>query len=171
MPLPTEWRSLPLAAILGLLAAAVVGPPCNAHGGEPLLADPSFADADGDGRPDGWEVKTFVMENFRGVRCLSMKVPRKDKSSFIGEVSGTFRGPAGFYRVTVGYLDENDGVSKAKLLVNGAVRHIWNFDGTFGDCWREEVIDNVELKPGDTVTLWGRDNPTEYFRIRSLAVV
>jgi len=135
-----------------------------------FLPNPSFADADGDGKPDGWETKTFILEKFRGTSCLSMKMPRKDKSSFTGKASGTFRGPAGFYRVTVGYLDEKDGVSKAKLLVNGDVRHIWNFDGTFGDCWREEIIENVELKPGDAVTLWGRDNPTEYCRIRSLSV-
>lgn len=135
-----------------------------------LIDNPTFRDGDGDGKPDGWDIKTYVLEDFRGVKCLSMKVPRKDKSSFTGEASAAFHGPEGYYRVTVSYLDEKDGVSKAKLLVNGTVVHIWNFDGTFGDCWRDEAIDNVALKPGDTITLRGRDNPSEYCRIRALRV-
>lgn len=163
MTLLLAWRRF---LGLGALALAAAG----AAAGE-LVANPSFADADGDGKPDGWAVKTYVLENFRGVRCLSMKVPRKDKSSFTGEATTVFQGPSGYYRVTVSYLDEQDGISKAKLLVNGRVIHIWDFDGTFGDCWRDEIIDNVALKPGDTITFRGRDNPSEYCRIRSLSVV
>lgn len=136
----------------------------------PVIANPAFVDADGDGKPDGWALKTYIIEDFKGVKCLSMKMPRKDKSGFTGEASTAFQGPAGYYRITVKYLDEKDGVSKAKLLVNGKIIRIWNFDGTFGDCWRDEVIENVELKPGDTITFWGRDNPTEYCRIRSISV-
>ncbi len=136
-----------------------------------LISNPAFLDANADGKPDGWEIKTYVVETNRGTRCLSMKIPRKDKSSMIGQASTTFQGPVGYYRVTVSYLDEKDGVSKAKLLVNGDVVHIWDFDGTFGDCWREEVVENVALKPGDTLTFWGRDSPSEYCRIRSFTVV
>lgn len=153
-------------ACLAIVLAVVASAP---RADEPI-ANPTFRDADGDGRPDGWELDTFVMETFRGVPCLSLKMPRKDKSSFTGRATTAFAGPEGFYRVTVEYLDEKDGVSKGKLLVNGAVRHIWNFDGTFGDCWREEVIDDVELRPGDRITFLGRDNPTEYCRVRRIAV-
>lgn len=158
------WRVGWLVICLLALAA---GMPASA---EDAIQNPSFSDADGDGKPDGWELETFVIENYRGVTCLSMKMPRKDKSPFTGKATTAFRGPKGFYRVTVEYLDEKDGVSKGKILVNDAVRHIWNFDGTFGDCWREEVIENIELAPGDKLTLWGRDNPSEYCRVRKLVV-
>ncbi len=136
------------------------------------ITNPTFADTDGDGLPDGWELKTFILEKQKKDRppCLSMKMPRKDNSSFTGEATTVFAGEPGFYRISVGYLDESDGISKAKLLVNGQVRHVWNFDGTFADCWREEVVENVELKPGDKITIWGRDNPSEYCRIASCTV-
>lgn len=162
-------RTRPVAA--WLLLAAALAPPAAVAAGPAAIANPDFTDADGDGTPDHWSLETWVLEDYRGVRCLSMKVPRKDKSAFTGRATTSFAGPAGFYRVTVRYLDEKDGVSKLKLLVNDRVVHIWNFDGTFGDCWREEVIDNVELAPGDTLALWGRDNPTEYCRIRGIDVV
>ncbi|NUN94102.1 MAG: hypothetical protein HUU04_10025 [Verrucomicrobiae bacterium] len=136
-----------------------------------MLPNPTLEDRDGDGKPDGWEIKTYVIEKFRNVSCLSMKIPRKDKSSKIGEATTVFSGPEGWYRVTVRYLDESDGISKGKLLVNDKIVHIWDFDGTFGDCWRDEVIENVELKPGDKLTFWGRDSPSEYCRIRSISVV
>lgn len=156
------WRWLLCLAILGLL-------PHDLRAAE-LISNPTFVDADADGKPDGWELKTFILETNKGVKCLGMKFPRKDKSALTGEASTIFHGPDGYFRVTVRYLDESDGVSKAKLLVNGVIGHIWDFDGTFGDCWREEVIENVELKPGDTITLRVRDNPTEYGRIRSITV-
>ena len=135
-----------------------------------FVANPDFTDADGDGRPEGWEIKTYILENMRGVPCLSMKFPRHNDRSLEGEAAMVFEGPAGFYRVTVRYLDEFDGVSKAKLLVNGETVHIWSFDGTFGDCWRDEVIENVELAPGNKVALLVRDNPSEYGRIRSFNI-
>jgi hypothetical protein len=162
-PFSLPWHRLLALGLLGTLPCALPA--------APLIANPTFEDSRGDGKPDGWELKTYVLEKFKGTRCLSMKIPRKDKSSLIGEATTTFQGPEGWYRVTISYLDENDGVSKGKLLVNGKILHIWNFDGTFGDCWRDEVIENVELKPGDKVTFWGRDNPSEYCRIRSLTVV
>jgi hypothetical protein len=157
---PLSRRLLCLGAVAWPLALSAAG----------LISNPAFLDANADGKPEGWEIKTYVIETNRGTRCLSMKILRKDKSSLIGQASTIFQGPEGYYRVTVSYLDEKDGVSKAKLLVNGAVIHIWDFDGTFGDCWRDEVVENVALKPGDTLLFWGRDSPSEYCRIRSITV-
>ena len=157
---------LTLTVMLCLLTAATTVPSLNAA---PFIANPTFQDGNGDGLPDGWEMKTFVIESWKKSQpCISMNIPRKDKTPFTGEMSTVFPGPAGFYRITVNYLDEWDGISKAKLLVNGKILHIWNFDGTFADCWRDEVIENVELAAGDRITLWGRDNPSEYCRIRSI---
>lgn len=136
-----------------------------------MLPNPDFADHDGNGIPDGWEVKTFVMETFgKKIPCLSMKFQRDTDRPLEGEISTKFEGPAGFYRVRISYLDEFDGAGKAKFLVNDEVQRIWDFDNTFGDVWREEIIENVELKPGDKITLWGRDNPSEYCRIRSIQI-
>ncbi len=135
-----------------------------------MLANPDFADADGDGIPDGWAIKTYILEDFTGTRCLSMKFSRHSDMPLEGEASTTFEGPEGFYRVTISYLDEFDGVSKAKFLVNEQLLRVWNFDSTFGDVWRDEVIENVALKPGDRITFRGRDNPSEYCRIRSIHV-
>lgn len=154
-----------LAVLTPRVPAATPVPAAN------VLPNPTFNDADGDGRPEGWDLKTYVLENHKGTRCLSMKIPRKDKSSMTGEATTTFQGTQGYYRVTVSYLDENDGISKAKLLVNGKIEHIWDFDGTFGDCWRAEVIENVALAPGDVLTFRGRDSPSEYCRIRSITAI
>lgn len=135
-----------------------------------MLANPEFEDADGDGVPEGWELKTYILEDMKGVRCLSMKFPRHSDMPLEGEANTVFEGPEGFYRVVISYLDEFDGVSKGKFLVNEKILRIWNFDSTFADVWREEVIENVELKPGDRITFRGRDNPSEYCRIRSIRV-
>ena len=166
-PTPSRIMIHPPACLMFFFLAVIL--PCGAEAAL-LRGNPDLADQDGDGQPDGWEVEKFIIEDFRGTKCIGMKFPRKDKSAMQGRVTTVFEGPEGFYRVTVSYLDEKDGVSKGKLLVNDQVVRIWNFDGTFGDCWRDEVVENVELKPGDKLTFLGRDNPSEFCRVRSIRV-
>jgi hypothetical protein len=75
--------------------------------------------------------------------------------------SGVFAGPAGTYALKVGYFDENDGVSRMEVHVNGAVVDGWDWDGSFGDdCLSgagraERVIAGLDLKPGDRIELSG----------------
>lgn len=77
------------------------------HGVSAMLPNPDFADHDGNGIPDGWEVKTFVMETFgKKIPCLSMKFQRDTDRPLEGEISTKFEGPAGFYRVRISYLDD-----------------------------------------------------------------
>lgn len=135
-----------------------------------VLPNPEFRDEDGDGVPDGWKLETFILENFRGVNCLSMRFERHSDAPLKGSASTVFNGPEGFYRVTIEYLDESDGVSKGKFLVNDEILRIWDFDNTFRDYWREEVLENVALKPGDKIAFWGQDNPSEYCRVRAIRI-
>ncbi len=160
-------RALGKALIVGLLMTVGVGSSLQSA---EVLPNPTFADTDGDGVPDGWEVKTLVLEKYKGVHCLSMNFRRHNNAPVEGEVSMIFQGEKGFYTVTITYLDQSDGISKGKFLVNGKPERIWDFDLTFRSIWRDEVIENVELGPGDRISIYGRDQPYEYCRIRSVQI-
>ena len=67
----------------------------------------------------------------------------------------------GAYRVTIGYFDETDGVSRMRLLVNGAEIDAFDWDSTLGsangntDSFTTYAIDGVALRAGDLVELAG----------------
>lgn len=139
-----------------------------------LIDNESFCDADGDGLIDGWEAKTFFLEKDKqnpATKRLTLKIPQESDRQIIGEVTTVFRGAAGYYQITIRYLDENDGISTARLLINGKVVHIWDFDNIFVNYFRNEVVENVYLKAGDKITIWAATDYTEYCRLDSVRVI
>jgi hypothetical protein len=139
-----------------------------------LIPNPDFRDEDGDGLIEGWEVKTFILEKDRRdptKQRLSLKVKQESDRQITGELTTTFQGTPGFYQITIRYLDESDGISLAKLLVNGKVVHMWDFDNIFFDYFRNEIVDNVPLKSGDRLTIWAANDFTEYCRFDSIHIV
>ena len=139
-----------------------------------LISNPFFRDEDGDGSIEGWEVKTFILEKDRQdprKQRLSLKIQQDSDRQITGEVSTVFQGADGYHQITIRYLDESDGISLAKLLVNGKVVHMWDFDNVFFDYYRNEVIENVFLARGDRITIWAANNFTEYCRLDSVRVI
>lgn len=85
-----------------------------------------------------------------------------------------FDGASGRYDLTVNYFDENDGVSRLAVQVNGRTVAEWDWDQDLGsfkannDTRTSKVIEGLELAKGDTVTLLGTRDGKEPLRIDTL---
>ncbi|SDG89148.1 lectin-like protein [Alloyangia pacifica] len=81
-----------------------------------------------------------------------------------------FDGLAGSYDLTIGYYDENDGVSHMSVRVNGVEVDDWLWDSTTGDrivtdaSAAEHVIPGLMLAPGDVIELVGEPDGGEPLR-------
>ena len=82
-----------------------------------------------------------------------------------------FREASGVYDLALGYYDENDGVARMRVLVNGREVDDWLWNQNLGvdDISREARTDrdisNVELRTGDVIELRGyRDGGAEKLR-------
>lgn len=98
---------------------------------------------------------------------------RTDKDG-AGKASGVFTGDDGFYNVSVGYFDENDGQSQVTIIINGIARQL-EFDkdlpsGMPTDATRTTEITHrgIELSKGDTIEIRGKTDGGEYARINFL---
>ena len=86
----------------------------------------------------------------------------------------TFDGPEGQYDLKLSVIDENDGNGRICVSVNGQwvldVRLDQNDggDGLSNSSFRELMINDIDLKPGDVVKIWGLGNNGEYARIDKL---
>jgi len=86
----------------------------------------------------------------------------------------TFDGPEGTYDLKLSVIDENDGNGRICVSVNGQ----WVLDvrldqndggnGVSNSTFRELMINDIDLKPGDVVKIWGLGNNGEYARIDKL---
>ena len=82
-----------------------------------------------------------------------------------------FRGPSGVYDIEVHYFDENDGVSKLTVTVDGTVADRWAWDQELGgnaassETATSRVIEQVRIDEGDTLVLSGARHRKEYLRI------
>ena len=92
-------------------------------------------------------------------------------SSNIGIATGIFNGEAGIYQVNLGYYDENDGVSTAKVTVAGKVNN-FSFDENLpGNAATQETLTSrvthpvVELQGGDIFEIEAQLNVGEFARI------
>ena len=99
-------------------------------------------------------------------RCRG--APRSSSPSGTGTASGTFTGASGTYWLDVDWLNENDGVSTIKVLVNGTVVESWT--GTGGNNSVETTRVGLNLQAGDTISLQGIKNKGEYARIDKIAL-
>ena len=95
--------------------------------------------------------------------------PSRIKCPQEGTASLTFQGKAGTWRISVQYLDEDDGQSDFELLVNDRSVGSWKADAD-NNAWLEFASEPVELKPGDTITVHGKHGAGEYARLSALAL-
>ncbi|ANT61908.1 hypothetical protein AYJ57_15740 [Salipiger sp. CCB-MM3] len=92
------------------------------------------------------------------------------------QAGGVFSGLAGLYDLTVGYMDETDGVSHLEVLLNGAVIDAFDWDSLAGTAIvtaaskAEHMIAGVLLAPGDVLELSGAANLGEPLRTDYLDV-
>jgi hypothetical protein len=91
------------------------------------------------------------------------------KVTTVGRATFPFSGPAGSYRVTVPYLDENDGKGTYDLLVDGQQVGGWKNDRD-DDAVHEYLSPVVKLKPGAKITVVGHSEGGEYARIQGMRV-
>ena len=115
---------------------------------------------------DGYQVETVKNSGASGGKHISIKGASENK----GSATGTFEGEAGIYQVKVGYFDENDGQSKAKVAVGGESTS-FTFDKDLPDSWTKPAsktsriaIEEVQLESGDTFKIEGVSNKGEFAR-------
>ncbi len=115
---------------------------------------------------NGYEVETVKGSGASGAKHISLKETGDRK----GEAKGRFEGETGTYQVKVGYYDENDGQSTAKITV-GDENASFTFDKDLPDNWVKPVsktsriaIESVELKSGDTFKIEATSNKGEFAR-------
>lgn len=88
-----------------------------------------------------------------------------------GDLTTEFSGKDGTYDVTIWVQDENDGQSMIKLKVNGQMVDAIRLDndndggGSNNGGFSAYVIQDVELKDGDDITLWANGDGYEFVRI------
>ncbi|AFY58386.1 hypothetical protein Riv7116_6028 [Rivularia sp. PCC 7116] len=115
---------------------------------------------------NGYQVETVEGSGASGGKHISLKGTRGNK----GFATGTFNGEAGTYQVEVGYYDENDGQSRAKVTVEEeTTSFIFNQD--LPDGWAKPAaktsriaIEKVQLQSGDTFKIEGNSNQGEFAR-------
>ena len=114
---------------------------------------------------NGYRIETVKNSSARVSKHISLK-NRRNKGSAIG----TFEGETGTYQVKVGYYDENDGQSKAKITVGGkTTSFIFDQDlpanrAKASTKTSRIAIESVELKSGDTFKIQGSRNKGELAR-------
>lgn len=87
-----------------------------------------------------------------------------------GTATGVFNGKAGNYQVNVGFYDENDGVSKAKVTVAGETQSFLFDKDLPGNAAVAETLTSrlthseVKLQPGDTFEIEAQMNVGEFAR-------
>ena len=112
----------------------------------------------------------YVVENIRTSSASGGKHISLRSAGTTGTASGAFEGEAGLYDVKVGFFDENDGVSAAKVSVAGD-RESFLFDKDLPDNWvgaktltSRVTHQRVQLQPKARFTIRGRRDRGEFAR-------
>ena len=90
------------------------------------------------------------------------------KSTGTGTATGSFAGADGTYWLQVNWFNENDGVSKYAVLVNGVQVSAWSGTGGNNSIVTQNI--SVSLEYGDVITLRGIKDAGEPARIDSINV-
>ena len=86
-----------------------------------------------------------------------------------------FEGGPGLYRVALDYFDENDGVSRAALRVDGRLIDAWDWDMRLGSAFADQAtlvkrtIEDVRLYEGSVVEIVGWGHSAEPLRIDAIS--
>ncbi len=117
---------------------------------------------------EGWATKS--LSSASGGKVI------QNESGELQSASLAFDGDAGVYSLTVTYYDENDGVSTLAVLVNGEQVATWDWDEELGSALANKstltskLIEGLELKEGDVVTLQGQHDGGEPLRIDTVSL-
>ena len=95
-----------------------------------------------------------------------------------GTASFDFNGPAGFYKVVVGYFDENDGVGRLEVRKQGILIDAWDLDQNLGSAGADAqtltsrtVATGLEINPGETIQIQGTKNNAEHARVDYIELI
>ena len=127
-----------------------------------------------------FEAEDMVLGNYQveanefasGDELISLR----DAAGKAGTASTAFYGEAGTYDITVGYLDETDGVAQLDFSVDDVSIERWRLDKRLGSVdpleqtFTERVISGVTLNNGSKLTLAGEVDSTEWARIDFLRI-
>jgi hypothetical protein len=86
-----------------------------------------------------------------------------------------FEGGPGLYRIALDYFDENDGVSRAALRVDGRLIDAWDWDMRLGSAFAdgatlvERRVEDVRLYEGSVVEIVGWGHSAEPLRIDAIS--
>ena len=94
-----------------------------------------------------------------------------------GSAKVKFDGVTGDYDIVVGYFDENDGQSHARVKVDGHVEASWTWNQNLNSGWVSEnnfvqyAIDDVHIEHGSEIKLWASKNHYEFGRFDYVSIV
>ncbi|WP_420391632.1 hypothetical protein [Acuticoccus sp.] len=94
------------------------------------------------------------------------------KTTTSGTASGVFEGAAGTHRIDVSYFNEGDGAAVYTLAVNGTAIDSWSGVGGSGSAGVlvGHATFDVDLAPGDVVTLSGTRRDGEFARVDTITL-
>ena len=122
-----------------------------------------------------YEAEDMILGNYQveandfasGDKLISLQ----NASGNAGTASMTFDGDYGIYDITVGYLDETDGVAQLDFSVDSYSIDSWRLNKNLGNAdpieqtFTERRISGVSLYIGSTITLAGEVDSTEWARV------
>ncbi len=124
---------------------------------------------------ESFDLTGFVTESLKAAK--NDVIIRRDGTGQ-HRADADFSGKSGTYDVRVNYFDENDGISKLSLLVNGKIVESWKWDEELGSAnansktATSHVIRDLSISAGDKVSLIGDDfGGGEALRIDSLEFI
>jgi serralysin len=90
----------------------------------------------------------------------------------VGTASFNFNGISGNYRVVAGYYDENDGIAQLQVRKGSTILDTWSLNQNRGSSLPDArsfttrtVTNNLAINTGDSFTIAGRENGSEYARV------
>ena len=96
----------------------------------------------------------------------------RESDNETGHGSFQFDGPAGYYKIDIGYFDEIDGTSKLSIKKGSATLDSWTLDQYTGSDEADAqafqsrlVADQMYISPGETFTIHGTENNGEHLRV------
>ncbi|MFC0388897.1 carbohydrate-binding domain-containing protein [Muricoccus vinaceus] len=92
------------------------------------------------------------------------------KTAGNGSATGKFEGTSGAYKLTVGYMDENDGSAPMSVSVNGRVVKSWVASANNDQNQTQSV--NLSLNAGDTISVngtahWGEAARMDWLKVEA----
>ncbi len=121
---------------------------------------------------------TYRQENVGGASNgqVASLIDGSDKET--GTAAFSFNGTAGLYDVVVGYYDEEDGKAELAVRLGNNTIDSWKLDRKLGSNLPDSrtfqtrtVIRGANLQPGDSFTIAGKEDKSEYARVDYVEII